>query len=261
MSTDKNSKLLERQVLQEEEYEFPYHFASRYKPDFAPAYVDHWALNYNLTLELVLDLVRNEKSNSIVDIGCGDGRLTYELDQALPDATITGVDYSERAIQLAKSMSPSVDFENADITQAHSLGQYQTAILMEVLEHVPLEEVDEFIEAVAKLVKVEGLLIVTVPHTNKPLEYKHFQHFTKNGLDNRFSRFFRCEKVIFLEKRGWLNKVLNKIVVNRIFVLNSRKLLNFVYGFYRSQVFQCAAEGKCSRIAVCFRRLSNPELQ
>ena len=108
MSTDKNSKLLERQVFQEEEYEFPYHFASRYKPDFAPAYVDHWALNYNLTLELVLDLVRNEKSNSIVDIGCGDGRLTYELDQALPDATITGVDYSERAIQLAKSMSPSV---------------------------------------------------------------------------------------------------------------------------------------------------------
>lgn len=253
--------MLKQQEYQEEEYGFPYHFASRFKPNFKPAYVDHWAMNYNLTLELVLKLVKIENTNSIVDIGCGEGRLTYELDQAMPSANVIGVDYSERAIQLAKSLSPSLHFENVDITEAHSLGLFNTAVLMEVLEHIPPEEVDEFIEAIANLLENDGLLIVTVPHTNKPLEYKHFQHFTKKDLISQFSRFFRCENILFLEKLGWLNKILNKIVVNRIFVLNSPKLLNFLYGFYRSRIFQCAKESKCARIAVCFRRLPNTNRQ
>jgi 2-polyprenyl-3-methyl-5-hydroxy-6-metoxy-1,4-benzoquinol methylase len=245
------------QIEQEDEYEIPYHFASRFEPSFQTGFIDAWAMNYNLSIELVLKLLRKEQPGSVLDIGCGDGRLSQEIHKAFSDATVAGADYSSRAIQLAEAMVPDVQFHHLDITAEHSLGKFDSAVLMEVFEHIPPEQTRQFASAVAGLVKANGLLIVTVPHVNKPLEYKHFQHFTASSLDEYFMPYFDVEKTIFLEQLGWLNRLLNSCVANGFFVLNRRRLLEFIYRRYQDWVFQCDNESQCARIAVCYRRRSD----
>ena len=256
MNSTNNTAMQPEQAAQEEEYDFPYHFVSRFFPTFQTGFIDPWAMNYNLSLELVLNLIGQESPESIVDIGCGDGRLTFELGKAFPDSRIVGIDYSQRAISLAKSMVPDSRFETIDISNEHSLGQFQAAVLMEVFEHIQPDKAEQFAQGTAHLVPEKGLLIVTVPHENKPLEYKHFQHFTVDTLDPYFRPYFSRENVIFLEKLNLLNRFLHWLVVNRFFVLNSPRLLRTVYRIYRKNVFQCPTEKQCARFAVCYRRRS-----
>ncbi|WP_444994547.1 methyltransferase [Aliikangiella sp. IMCC44359] len=240
---------------QENEYCFPYHYASRFHPHFATGFFDRWAMNYNLSIEFVLQIIADENPNSLIDIGCGDGRLTSEIFKAYPSIALKGVDYSKQAIKLAKAMETSVNFEARDITlDTLENKQYSMGVLMEVFEHISLNETENFAKSVANLINDNGLLLVTVPHQNKPLEYKHFQHFTVDKLNQYFTPYFSVEKTIYIEKRGLLNSLLNKLVVNSLFALNNNKLLDSIYNLYKKHVFFCREEKHCARIAICYRK-------
>ena len=56
-----------------------------------------------------LDLQGNEH---LLDLGCGDGKVTAELASLLPDGHVVGVDNSQEMIELAKSSFPASDFPN-----------------------------------------------------------------------------------------------------------------------------------------------------
>ncbi len=56
-----------------------------------------------------LNLCRNE---SLLDIGCGDGKITAELARCLPHGKAVGVDSSEKMINLAKTSFPQKDYPN-----------------------------------------------------------------------------------------------------------------------------------------------------
>jgi EEF1A lysine methyltransferase 2 len=54
------------------------------------------------------------KSSSILDIGCGNGHLAKRLSE-LGFSNVTGIDYSDSAIDLAKRICPLVSFFQLDI--------------------------------------------------------------------------------------------------------------------------------------------------
>jgi trans-aconitate methyltransferase len=56
-----------------------------------------------------LDLLGNE---IILDIGCGDGKITAEIAALLPRGSITGIDLSEEMIVLARQCFPSQAYPN-----------------------------------------------------------------------------------------------------------------------------------------------------
>jgi SAM-dependent methyltransferase len=61
------------------------------------------------------------KTAKIIDIGCGAGATSLATAQALPDATVTGIDLSPNLIEIAKhrvETQTNVRFECADITAA-----------------------------------------------------------------------------------------------------------------------------------------------
>ncbi len=97
----------EVQIKQDEEYSFPYHYVSRFRDGFSQTFNDTWGINYVSTIEYIIHRLQNENFNSLIDMGCGDGRLTQELAIEFPDKRILGVDYSRRAISLAKSLNLS----------------------------------------------------------------------------------------------------------------------------------------------------------
>jgi len=239
---------------QEEEYWFPYHYVSK-MPElgFRQHFLDSWGINYISTIEFMLSRLGNVESESIIDIGCGDGRLTREIALSINPTTLVGVDYSSRAIKLAQAMNQDLErasFHATDITSAHELGSFDAAVLMEVFEHIPLDMANEFMVGVRALIKPGGRLLLTVPHNNKPVEYKHFQHFSVKSLLKYIEVDFDIVDVVPFERRGLSRVFLGSLLSNRLFVLNNSRLSNYIYSLHKEHLFFCKNERECQRIYV-----------
>jgi 2-polyprenyl-3-methyl-5-hydroxy-6-metoxy-1,4-benzoquinol methylase len=239
------------QQIQDDEYSFPYHYVSQFKNGFTQTFFDNWGINYCATIEFLLHKLNQESAESIIDVGCGDGRLVCELQEAFAEKTISGIDYSTRAIALAKAINPRGDYKQLDIINQELSQQYDMAILMEVFEHIDPSLAIAFVEGIRKLLKPGGKLWVTVPHENKAVEYKHYRHFTGESLVACFEKHFTVNEIIPFEKGKKRKKIIDALLGNRFFILNSNRLKNMIYTYYKKNIFY-AAEDNCNRIFVSF---------
>lgn len=242
----------QRQQIQDEDYSFPYHYVPQFKPGYSQTYSWPWGLYYVSAMEFVLEKVRSLSPSSIADVGTGDGRLVRELADILPDSRVTGIDYSERAIQLARALNPRLDFRCADIIGEKIGETFEVVTLIEVFEHIPPELAADFAAALRPLLRDDGHLIVTVPHQNVPVSRKHFQHFSAASLRAYFEPYFVLEEVNFLDRRnravGWIKKLLE----NNYFILVHWGIRNRLYKAYK-RFFLTSDEAHCGRIYMRFR--------
>ncbi len=51
-------------------------------------------------------------NEALLDIGCGDGKITAELARCLPQGRVVGVDSSDKMVDLAKTAFPQKDYPN-----------------------------------------------------------------------------------------------------------------------------------------------------
>lgn len=253
------SNLKIEQSYQEDEYWFPYHYTGQFENNhFKHYFLDTWAINYVSTIEYILQKMGATPPSvpvriRIVDIGCGDGRFSRELALAFQASTVVGIDYSTRAIALASAMNPDIanlEFHSLDITNKYNLAPFDCAVLMEVFEHIPIEEAGQFMGAVRAMLREGGILYLTVPHENKLLEYKHFQHFSIEKIVNYLRPHFDVVDVVPFERISWRRELILKVLSNRLFVLNSQRLLSIIYRWYKSNLFYCTSEKECQRIFV-----------
>jgi SAM-dependent methyltransferase len=242
------------QSRQEDEYWFPYHYIMQFKNNhFGHCFLDSWSINYGSTIEYLLQKVVAGPGTQIVDIGCGDGRFSRELSLTFQFSTVVGIDYSKRAVALASAMNADIsnlEFLTVDITKRHNLGPFDVAVLMEVFEHIPLEGAERFMGSVRALLKDGGVQYLTVPHDNKLLEYKHFQHFSVEKIVNYLRPHFDVVEVVPFERISWRRRLILKLLSNRMFILNNARLLSIIYRWYKKNLFFCASERECQRIFV-----------
>lgn len=247
--------MTKEQKLQDIEYSFPYHYIPQYKNKFTQNYNWGWGKQYISAIEFILNEIKQEKNNiqSIADIGCGDGRFTREISNTFQDKNIMGIDYSLRAIDLAKALNPGMQFENKDIINDDIEQKFDAITLIEVFEHIPLELCHDFVRATSKLLNKKGVIFLTVPHQNKPVIKKHFQHFNYENLVKYFKDNFMVEKVEYIQMQNKLLTALTKIFVNKYWIINSKLLNNWFYNFYKKNYF-FANENNCERIYLKLRK-------
>jgi len=244
------------QQVQEEQYEYPYHYIPRLK-DGAFSQTHHWGWGYRYLggLDVVLDQLTGRPFESLLDIGCGDGRFLSEVTCRYPDAELLGVDYSDKAINLARTFNPGLRYEVIDIVKEPMPRQYDVVTLIEVLEHIPPDHLDMFCQAVALVVKDRGCLILTVPHINSPVISKHYQHFTSHALLELLGPHFRNIAFIPFDATSRLVMLFLTRCIGgngRYFVLTNRKLLSWFYRVYRYRYLYAVREEECGRLAaVC----------
>lgn len=239
--------------LQEEEYSFPYHYITKFGEVFSQHLVDSWGINYAITLDFILRRVREKNPAEVVDIGCGDGRLTRELSFTGSIKRLLGIDFSRKAIGLARAMNADraeIEFRALDITQTMEIPPFDLCVLMEVFEHIPLDECEKFMGGVRASLKTGGSLLITVPHANKPLEYKHYQHFTVASLVRYLEQGFWVERVVPFERQAFSRRILDRLLCNRWFVLNNQRALNLIYAYHKKHLFSCNGEKDCQRLYV-----------
>jgi cyclopropane fatty-acyl-phospholipid synthase-like methyltransferase len=235
------------QKIQDLQYKFPYHYIVEYEPYFTQTKSWQWGINYAATLDLIISKLNPDKYKSILDIGTGDGRLVYELSKKYPKKKIIGVDYSKRAINLAKALYPKGKFFYKDIARANLRQEVDAITLIEVAEHILPSKLNVLIRSVASLLKKDGSLFVTVPHSNIQVQKKHFQHFNSNSLKKIFYKDYKVKEIRFLGKQGWQYQSILKLLENKLFILNEKNLLNSIYKYYKNNIFFCK-ESECSRV-------------
>ncbi|MDK9703216.1 MAG: class I SAM-dependent methyltransferase [Sulfuritalea sp.] len=239
---------------QDDEYAFPYYYVARMpQPGFRQHFVDTWDINHISTIEFLLGRICAAASAFLIDIGCGGERLTREIALGTGIARVCGVDHSARTIALAQAMNqdlPQIEFRRERIAGGTGLGRFEAAVLMGVLEHIPPDEGPAFLGG-ARLLQSRGTLHLSLPHANKPLEYKHFRHFTKGTLLACLKPDFDVVAVVPFERIGGIRRrLLERLLCNGDFILRHQGMLDRAYRWCVRNLFQCDSEGDWQRLYV-----------
>jgi trans-aconitate methyltransferase len=112
--------------------------------------------------ELILKL-RLKGSERVLDIGCGDGKVTAEIAKLLPNGSVLGVDNSEEQIRFARNNFPSKKFPNIafEIMDAKNLSfngefdvVFSNATLHWIIDHLPV------LKGIKKSLKPSGKVLL-----------------------------------------------------------------------------------------------------
>lgn len=255
MKTD--TKLSKEQAKQEAEYVFPYHYiVTRGEDSFSQTLNLSWGFEYISYISFVLDKLNRLQFESLLDIGCGDGRFLFEARKKLPHAELAGMDFSERAVSFARILSPEVNYIVGDITDKKALDKkFDVITAIEVLEHIHPAQLPDFLESLNFFLKSGGSLIITAPSKNVRVRSKHYQHFNMNLLAEILNPFFEISEKYFLNKMCFRTKLIKKILSNNIFLLRSKVMLNTIYNYYEKNLLN-AEEKNSQRIFVICRKMS-----
>ena len=242
------------QAVQEAEYEFPYHYIPRLEGgNFSQVRKLRWGYEYLSYLRFVLARLERFEFDSLLDVGCGEGRFLREVSKRFPERRLLGVDYSARAVEYARLLNPGLDFARADIADGSEPAErFDVVTLIETLEHVPPGDLGEFVYGLRRRVNDGGLLVVSVPSRNTRMSPKHYQHFDLDSLIAALAPHFRVEEHYYLNRISKWERLLSALLTNRYFILNERRLLNALYRRYERTLLGARATD-CKRICVVCR--------
>lgn len=169
MNSDKAS-------IQESQYDFPYHFVPGINDRHPRIAFLKWGLEYLVYLSFIKSTINQTPPQSLLDIGCGDGRLLTDLAN-IP--TRIGCDMSTRAMTLGAAMARNVEFCTLQEIENRS---FDCVSAIEVLEHIPDPDEAPFLRMAYSHVSKGGRLIVSVPSTVRPVHKKHYRHYSRQTL-------------------------------------------------------------------------------
>ncbi len=216
--------MADRFALQDAQYEFPYHYLPHLQDGSARRSRSlRWGREYLCYLLVLAEKLRELAPASLLDVGCGDGRLLSLAVDFVPQCH--GVDLSTGAIAFARAFVPRAHFE---VAEASRLGRTFAAVTaIEVLEHVPDEAVPSFWRTLAERCERGGTVIVSVPTRNVPLNRKHYRHYDEDLLRRELAAsgapLSVAELTYVYRQPGWL-RALERAIDNRHFRLEVRAL-------------------------------------
>ena len=121
-----------------------------------------------IRIKYIQDTLNKKKLNKlkILDVGCGGGLVSEGI--AKLGADVTGIDFIEENIRVAKKHANhnklEINYIVKDFEKERLTSKYDVIIIFEVLEH--LENWKSFLEKIQKNLKPKGLLIASTINRN-----------------------------------------------------------------------------------------------
>jgi len=150
--------------------------------DIAEHYRQNSSVQFGLAQKL-LETVDFSQCGSILDVGCGDGKITEAISKQAPDATMTGVDLSPAMIELAAKTFPSIAFQTADASILDLGKTFDSIVCLSCLHWVrkPAQAIKRMTE---HLNPGGSMLLLTFPQ-----ESVYYQVLEDALIDPRFEPF------------------------------------------------------------------------
>jgi len=146
------------------------------------------------------------KSSTILDVGCGIGHYSkYLYDKGLH---ITGVDFSEGMLKIARENYPEINFINADVCNLKNTinTKYDGIVIAFLFHHLSKQEVEKCLLEVKNLCKLNThLLLIIEEGTNTYLQEEPFapqyiyqiNKYTKEEISNILDKCgFRINRIL-----------------------------------------------------------------
>lgn len=166
------------------------------------------------------------KGKSLLDVGCGDGVLSWKL--AKIGANVTGIDNAESAIKFARNKcagNKSLDFR---VGSAYELpfpdDSFNYLVSTELIEH--LGEPEKMLSEMNRVWNRDGRIIITTPTrlTGEPLDTMHVREFFTQDFEHLIRSHFPNEQIEFIVSHPlFWQELQNKPIFGRGF---SRVLIN-----------------------------------
>lgn len=137
----------------------------------------------------VIAKLRLRGDERVLDIGCGDGKVTAELARQLPNGSIVGLDASSQMVEFAAKTFPHIQFVVGDASRLPFTGEfdliYSNATLHWIYNHVPvLAGIHRSLKPGARIVAqmggkgcAQGVLDVLAPILRSDRWRTYFQNF------------------------------------------------------------------------------------
>jgi SAM-dependent methyltransferase len=197
---------------------------------------------------------RNNQINlKILEIGCGSGMNAFEIIKNLKMSNLkhgkieyVGLDIDKKSIEVAQrilnevfvsSFNHNIKFLHADAREFLQDKQifdqiFDIVLLIDVIEHI--KEPELWLESCNKILKDEGLYIISVPTPLYPKIFGREFHisighvkdgYTLDELDDLFSKL-GCERLYYSYNTGLLGNIGCYLFYNRLKTQN--KYINFI---------------------------------
>jgi SAM-dependent methyltransferase len=139
--------------------------------------------------KLLKDVVPQDKTARILDVGCATGEALLALKE-LEYENLLGIDIDNNLIDIAKQNdAPAEHAEDTEEYLNQKKNQFDAILLLDVLEHIPITRQISFIRSIYNALAPHGKLILMVPNAYCPvamaMRYGDFTHkcsFTPNSI-------------------------------------------------------------------------------
>lgn len=150
------------------------HAESTYwKEGLVKSYVHNSELQRRWALAFMAPHLKSLRGDeSILDVGCGDGKITADISRFVPDGTVTGIDLSKDMIDWAKKQYHSLEYPNLDFYEgsfhdpAIEGKTYDVIVSFCALQHSFDQK--KAVLSLSKLLNPGGKLFILVPTRNNP---------------------------------------------------------------------------------------------
>ena len=143
---------------------------------------DDWLVNGTDTF---VSFIKDHKK--ILDVGCGAGvKSKYLVGKGL---NVTGIDFSEKLIEIAKREVPGAQFHVLDMKDVNNLGiQFDGVFAQASLLHIPKKEISTVLKELLSCLASGGYLYVAVKGTRP--DGKEEEVLKEDDYGYPYERFF-----------------------------------------------------------------------
>jgi len=140
----------------------------------------------------VLSLIDLKGTERVLDLGCGDGKVTAEISARTPDGTVVGVDSSADMIAFASqhfgpTVRPNLRFETGDIRRLRFRKEFDLVVSFNALHWIP--EQDEALRSIRSAMKPDGVAQLRLVPAGKRKSLENVIEETRQSL--RWARYFQ----------------------------------------------------------------------
>ncbi len=173
-------------------------------------------IDINLFEKLIEDLFINFKNKSILDFGCGTGRIYPFFSKICKD--YFGVDITQEVLNLFKAKYPSAKFsliEGFDIPINDE--SFDVIWCWSVFTHYPIEDIEEMLKELKRILKKDGKIYCSfIISENLEEDYQEVGFFThrQQKIEELFTKLgfkLRYPKIIFPTEGFMLKQTLMEL--------------------------------------------------
>lgn len=114
------------------------------------------------------NIARRNKLKTVLDVGCGTGRLIQYLTKA--EFEVAGCDIAKAAVKTARSLNPGLKIVQASATKLpFDNNSFDFVCAISLIEHLTAAEVDLFLSETRRVLTPFGFIFLVTPNFATPL--------------------------------------------------------------------------------------------